>query len=243
MEPVQQGHRPHPRLNARLHVHHGGGFNDALMQLANNNVIHALGGQFLIRNSKLLDIALRLPPLFLMDQILLYDMGLNYFSTSSGVKTSPIEPKVHFTYGNMSGSASGTLANESMWETYGDIISSIAFNHFVSFCLCFNLFWFSILWVSLTTRQLVSFYYYLMVAAILPTSYLLNSHIVNLICNKEPQLINPITLLLCKFVSQNSQFLRKNQFENEIALSKNDFISEVFWNFQSSKFFALKTVA
>ena len=42
---------------------------EALMHLANNNVIHALGGQFLIRNSKLLDIALRLPPLFLMDQV------------------------------------------------------------------------------------------------------------------------------------------------------------------------------
>ena len=45
---------------------------EALMHLANNNVIHALGGQFLIRNSKLLDIALRLPPLFLMDQVNFY---------------------------------------------------------------------------------------------------------------------------------------------------------------------------
>lgn len=198
MEPVQQQHRHHARLNPRLHVHHGAGFNEALMQLANNNVIHALGGQFLIRNSKLLDIALRLPPLFLMDQILLYDMGLNYFS-SSNVKTSPTEPKVHFTYSNMS-TIKGTTGfdNESNWQHYGDVISSIAFNHFVSFCLCFNLFWLSILWVSLTTRQLVSFYYYAMVAAILPTSYLLNYHTINLICNKEPQVINPITLLLCK---------------------------------------------
>ena len=58
-----QNHQQH-RRNQRLQQNV-----EALMHLANNNVIHALGGQFLIRNSKLLDIALRLPPLFLMDQV------------------------------------------------------------------------------------------------------------------------------------------------------------------------------
>ena len=58
-----QNHQQH-RRNQRLQQNV-----ETLMHLANNNVIHALGGQFLIRNSKLLDIALRLPPLFLMDQV------------------------------------------------------------------------------------------------------------------------------------------------------------------------------
>ena len=57
-------HQQHRRNNQRFQQNV-----EALMHLANNNVIHALGGQFLIRNSKLLDIALRLPPLFLMDQV------------------------------------------------------------------------------------------------------------------------------------------------------------------------------
>ena len=60
-----QNHHQH-RRNQRLQQNV-----EALLNLANNNVIHALGGQFLIRNSKLLDIALRLPPLFLMDQVIL----------------------------------------------------------------------------------------------------------------------------------------------------------------------------
>ena len=57
-------HHQHHRRNQRLNPNY-----EALVNLANNNVIHAMGGQFLIRQSKLLDIVLRLPPLFLMDQV------------------------------------------------------------------------------------------------------------------------------------------------------------------------------
>ena len=60
----------HPRRNNHNHRNNLQPNVEAFMQIANNhNVIHALGGQFLIRHSKLLDIALRLPPLFLMDQV------------------------------------------------------------------------------------------------------------------------------------------------------------------------------
>lgn len=37
--------------------------------MANNNIIHILGGQFQLKQTKILDIVLRLPPLFLMDQV------------------------------------------------------------------------------------------------------------------------------------------------------------------------------
>lgn len=57
-------HHQHHRRNQRLNPNY-----EALVNLANNNVIHAMGGQFLIRQSKLLDIILRLPPLFIMDQV------------------------------------------------------------------------------------------------------------------------------------------------------------------------------
>lgn len=173
---------------------------EALMHLANNNVIHALGGQFLIRNSKLLDIALRLPPLFLMDQMLLYDMGLNYFASpnlESG--KSPVDSKVHITYTNRNDStifdSNGTLDEASVWEAYGDIIHGQAFYHFISFMMCFNLFWFSMLWVSLHTRQLVSFYTYLLAFATVPLSYLMNSYTVSYILASDPMVQLPFSLL------------------------------------------------
>ena len=58
MEANHQHHRRNQRLNPNYE-----------QLLANDNVIHAMGGTFLIRKSKLLDIVLRLPPLFLMDQV------------------------------------------------------------------------------------------------------------------------------------------------------------------------------
>ena len=69
----QQHHRRNQRLNPNY---------EALVNLANNNVIHAMGGQFLIRQSKLLDIVLRLPPLFLMDQVLVKKKVLHFPNVS-----------------------------------------------------------------------------------------------------------------------------------------------------------------
>lgn len=185
-----QNHQQH-RRNQRLQQNV-----EALMHLANNNVIHALGGQFLIRNSKLLDIALRLPPLFLMDQILLYDMGLNYFASPNlEPDKSPVEPKIHFTYTNKTDSILDSNMTLDQLQAYSDIITSLAFYHFASFMLCFNLFWFSMLWVSLTTRQLVSFYTYLLAFATVPLSYLLNSFTVSYILASDPMVQLPFSLL------------------------------------------------
>ena len=61
--------------------------------------------------------------------------------------------------------------------------------------LCFNLFWFSMLWVSLTTRQLVSFYTYLLAFATVPLSYLLNSFTVSYILASDPMVQLPFSLL------------------------------------------------
>ena len=98
----------------------------------------------------------------------------------------------------------------TMWEAYGDVITSIAVTHFVSFGLCFNLFAFSMLWVSLTMRQLIAFYTYLAAFATVPLSYFINNFTVNYVVNRagpNPMLNNldqqqayfPLTLFLSKF--------------------------------------------
>ena len=61
--------------------------------------------------------------------------------------------------------------------------------------LCFNLFWFSMLWVSLHTRQLVSFYTYLLAFATVPLSYLMNSFTVSYILASDPMVQLPFSLL------------------------------------------------
>ena len=59
----------HPR-NVRANVRINAPQNlDDLMQFANSNVIHLFGGAIQLKVSKFLDILLRLPPLFLMDQV------------------------------------------------------------------------------------------------------------------------------------------------------------------------------
>ena len=116
-------------------------------------------------------------------QILLYDMGLNYFANTAGDSTkSPLEPKVHFTFSSSNVTyASDLLNEESFWKEYGSVLTTIAFNHFVSFAACANLFWFSLLWIGLTTRQLVSFYTYMMAFACVPLSFLANCYTMNLL--------------------------------------------------------------
>ena len=68
MENVNVG-AAHPR-NVRANVRINAPPNlDDLMQFANSNVIHLFGGAIQLKVSKFLDILLRLPPLFLMDQV------------------------------------------------------------------------------------------------------------------------------------------------------------------------------
>ena len=110
-------------------------------------------------------------------------MGLNYFANTAGDSTkSPLEPKVHFTFSSSNVTyASDLLNEESFWKEYGSVLTTIAFNHFVSFAACANLFWFSLLWIGLTTRQLVSFYTYMMAFACVPLSFLANCYTMNLL--------------------------------------------------------------
>ena len=138
-------------------------------------------------------------------------MGFNYF-TAVDPEKNPLDPKIHITYTgkNLSGNnsylsdyqdmlANGTSAIEleqSMWEHFKDIYAVIAFNHFVSVLTCLNLFWFSMLWISLTTRQLLWFYLYIGTLACLPTSYLVNKFTIDAIRsgtvaiqNSEPGLV------------------------------------------------------
>ena len=108
-------------------------------------------------------------------------MGLNYFANTDSSK-SPLEPKVHFTYSSSNMTYNKDLLNEeSFWREYGSVLTTIAFNHFVSFAACANLFWFSLLWIGLTTRQLVSFYTYMIAFACVPVSFLANCYTMNLL--------------------------------------------------------------
>ena len=130
-------------------------------------------------------------------------MGFNYFSPIVGTEKSP------FTLNNRGHSSNDTnnnnftnsdyhyqemLANETagpeLDETfiafYKDLITSIAFNHLFSFATCLSMFWFSLLWSSLTTRQLLWFYMYMCTLACLPISYLVNNYSIELIRKNSP---------------------------------------------------------
>ena len=65
-------------------------------------------------------------------------MGLNNFASPNvDPDKSPIEPKIHFTYTNKNESLfdhdlnNVTLDQQSLWEAYGDVMTSIAFYHLV----------------------------------------------------------------------------------------------------------------
>ena len=80
-------------------------------------------------------------------QMLLYDMGLNYFASpnlESG--KSPVDSKVHFTYTNRNDStifdSNGTLDEASVWEAYGDIMTNMALYHFIRFIFQIKTCWF-----------------------------------------------------------------------------------------------------
>ena len=67
MENANNVHPPPPQRN-NVRINRPQNFDD-LMQFANNNVINFFGGSIQLRVSKFIDILLRLPPLFLMDQV------------------------------------------------------------------------------------------------------------------------------------------------------------------------------
>ena len=216
MEGHQQQQQQEQRRNNRMNP------NVEALLMANNNIIHILGGQFQLKQTKILDIVLRLPPLFLMDQvlqslkhnlrfcqhciffqILLYDMGLHFFSDRD-----PSGAKVHVMSYNMSDELQEMLSNgttgpeleASAWAMYADVITTMAMNHFVSFVACFNLFWLSLLWISLSTRQLVAFYTYLLAFSCVPLSFAANRYTVGFIYSEDPTLFAEPGFPLSKFL-------------------------------------------
>ena len=132
-------------------------------------------------------------------------MGFNYFSPIDTEK-NPLDPKIHFTLNGghsndtnnnftsdyemaemlANGTATGPELEETFMAFYKDIITSIAFNHLFSFATCLSMFWFSMLWISLTTRQLLWFYMYMGTLACLPISYLVNNYSIELIRKNSP---------------------------------------------------------
>ena len=132
-------------------------------------------------------------------------MGLHYFEPHDPTK-NPTEPRVHLTYSNktvLDNQTIDTMDDQTLWLTYGEAIMTIFFNHLATFGLFLNLFGFSMLWVSLTTRQLVSFYTYLIAFATVPLSYLLNTLTVNQIVARDSTLsekpLIPISLFFGKY--------------------------------------------
>ena len=143
-------------------------------------------------------------------------MGFNYFSPIDVSEKIPLDPKIHFNGGYSSndtnidntnnftekisdyqkmlanGTASSGAGSPELDETfmafYKDYITSIAFNHLFSFATCLSMFWFSMLWISLTTRQLLWFYMYMCTLACLPISYLVNNYSIELIRKSSPMI-------------------------------------------------------
>ena len=141
-------------------------------------------------------------------------MGFNYFSPIDVSEKIPLDPKIHFNGGYSSndtnidnnftekvsdyqkmlanGTASSGAGSPELDETfmafYKDYITSIAFNHLFSFTTCLSMFWFSMLWISLTTRQLLWFYMYMCTLACLPISYLVNNYSIELIRKSSPMI-------------------------------------------------------
>jgi hypothetical protein len=143
-------------------------------------------------------------------------MGLHYFSQVDPSK-HPLEGKVHVTFANSSitngtndseyhkmlaNGTTGIALESSFFEEYSSTLSTIAMTHVVSFVSCINLFWCSLLWISLTTRQLVSFYTYLLAFSCVPLSYMANLYTIDLIKNRDPMLDDepawPLSRLLGK---------------------------------------------
>ncbi len=121
-------------------------------------------------------------------------MGMSYFVDPT---TDPLEGKVHVRYANSS-SAGGkdstfqSLMNASnssntsyaeleanLWAEYSDPFLSMMLSHTVNFLSCTLLLGTSLLWISLTTKQLVTFYTYLLALSCVPLSYLTNFYITN----------------------------------------------------------------
>ena len=143
-------------------------------------------------------------------------MGFNYFSPIDVSEKIPLDPKIHFNGGYSSndtnidntnnfteklsdyqkmlanGTASSGAGSPELDETfmafYKDYITSIAFNHLFSFTTCLSMFWFSMLWISLTTRQLLWFYMYMCTLACLPISYFVNNYSIELIRKSSPMI-------------------------------------------------------
>ena len=130
-------------------------------------------------------------------------MGLNFFVDSDSSK-SPLEPKVHFTYSSANMSYSGDFKdNEEFWKEFGSWGNWRAVSHLASFFTCFSLFWFSVVWIGLTTRQLVSFYTYLLAFACVPLSFLANCYTMNTLYHDvrlEKVSYFPLFTILSKFL-------------------------------------------
>lgn len=166
-----------------------------------NEVVYLMGRRLQIRESKILDILLRLPPLFLMDQILLYDMGLNFFVDTStegesGKSKNPLGSTMHFTsspssvphQNNTTTESSfnwSNMTNDKLEEAYenlyGTVVDYVALPHFLYFLGCFYTYMVAMIVITLNTRQLVAFYAYLVAFMCAPVSYWANNYTVPLI--------------------------------------------------------------
>lgn len=137
-----------------------------------------------LRRSKALDIVLRLPPLFLMDQLLLSDMGLNlfddrqHFETNSSMTSQ--KPHFHFspppsehTEANLSQHFNDSNLEEAYVMLYGNL-HWVLLPHLVHLSVCLFFYLMAAFIVTLSTKQLLVFYTYLIATLCAPLSYACN---------------------------------------------------------------------
>ncbi len=171
-------------------------------------------------------------------QILLMDMGFNHFVDPS---KDPLQSKVHLTYANSSSSSMSdsnmsfqSLLNASndgnttyadfeanLWSAYSGAFFSMMATHVMNFMFCLFLLGTSLLWISLSTPQLVTFYTYVWAFSCVPLSFLANTYTVNTLGNHhhhgdggavERELSLPLSAFLGSETSACIQLLLANYF-------------------------------
>jgi len=127
------------------------------------------GSVTLYRNSwtfKMFDMLMRLPPVYMMDTLLVYNMGVN---TDTSIQTvSPINEDVNITEEiNNSTDLYQTFSN-----LYGGSPALLVIPHILRFIGCTIFYFLSMFVFFLPTESLIVFYQYSLALAVMPVSYI-----------------------------------------------------------------------
>merc|ERR1719228_1068541 len=117
---------------------------------------------------KMVDVVIRLPPLYMMDSILLHNLGV----WTDPTLQNPVSVNNQTEAVNITEQISNST---DLYLTFSNLYGSnpifLLFPHLFRFCLCFTLYIISILVFLLPNESLVKFYRYLACLMVIPASY------------------------------------------------------------------------